>query len=295
MSRRRTPLDDALELMTIPTDASTDVRTGVVGYRTLRIEHGPMLDVIVMPIYSRAAAAQVREAVRAHRPTRAAQVRLNQRRAQEHIVRLANCNFGDGDCLLTCTFRADGPDTDAAAQKIVSSFVDKLRRQWRKKGRPLKYIYTVEWTESPANGKRYHLHILLNAHGFDRDWLESLWTRGACNTRRHQYQEAGMGGFAAYLKIYKEDQRKCGRKAYVCSRGLKQPRETRADHKFTAARMERIARRLESDGRYLVERAYPRYRCIEDVRCTRSEFLPGCYLRARLRVKTDQPGERWIQ
>lgn len=290
MSRRRTPTDEALDLMTIPTDARTDVRTGVIGYRTLRIEHGPMLDVIVMPIFTRDAAARAHDAIRLHKPTRAAQARLNQRRARERIVRLANCNFGDGDVLFTATFAAGGPDTDAAAQRIVSNWMDKLRRQWAKRGRALKYIYTVEWTESQANGRRYHLHALLNAHGFDRDWIEGLWTRGACNTKRHQYQEAGMGGFAAYMKIYKEDQRKAGRKAYVCSRGLKQPRETRADHKFTIARMERIARTMEMDGRWLVERAYPRYRCIEDVRCTRSEFLPGCYMRARLRRRDEGGG-----
>lgn len=289
MSRHRTPMDDAMDLMTTPTDPQTDVRSGVIGYRTIRIEHGPMLDVIVAPIYTRAAASLAREAVQAHRPSRAAQVRLNQRRAQEHIVRVANCNFGDGDLLLTATFRPDeGPEGDEAAQRIVSNFVDKLRRNWRKKGRELKYIYTVEWTESPQNGRRYHLHILLNAAGFDRDWVESLWTRGACNTRRHQYQEANMGGFAAYLRVYKDDQKKLGRKAYVCSRGLRQPRETRADHKFSVARMERIARSLEADGRFLAEKAYPRYRCIEDVRCARSEFLPGCYMRARLRRRDDE-------
>lgn len=294
MSRRRTAMDDALDLMTAPTGPDTDARTDVAGYHTLRVEHGPMLDVIVYPMYARSARERVREAIRLHQPTRAAQARCNARRAQERIVRLANCNFGDGDVLLTTTFRAgEGPESDAAAQRIVSRFVDKLRYAWKKRRRQLKYIYTIETTESEQNGKRYHLHILLNAHDWDRDWLESLWTLGACNTRRHQYREEGMGGFAAYLNIYKSDQKKCGKKAYVCSRGLKKPRETRAARKFSPAKMERIARCLEQEARALVEKAYPRYRCVEDVRCTRSDFLPGVYMRVRMRRRETGGGDIW--
>lgn len=282
MPRRMTATERAIiDMMTEPSDTATDTRRGIIGYRTRRIWHGPMMDVLVYPIYSREFMPEVREILAARKPTREIQARLNHRRSQDRLIRLANCNFQDGDMLLTMTFAE--PEGEERVKKHLRNWEARLRRYWRKRGRELKFLCTMEKTESEKNGIRYHLHAIVNSHDFDRDEVENLWKLGICNSRVHRYQEAGMGGFAAYLIVYKSTQTKAGRKAWWGSRNLTQPKESYADHKFSPAKMERIARGLEMDGRWWVERAYPEFRCIEDVSCRRSDFLPGVYLFARMR------------
>lgn len=278
--------EDFEVLFNRPTDVNIEARAGIIAYRTIKIVHGPMVDVIVCPIWSHRSTRTTAERIK--RESTKAQRLLNHRKSQERVVRLANCNFGEGDALLTCTYSAgQGEESDARALKTVQSFVKKLGRAWKKLGRELKYIYTIERTESAANGRRYHLHILLNAAGLDRDWIESLWTHGACNTRRYQYQEEHFGGLAGYMKIYKENQSKATRRAWVASRNLKRPVQTTSDHKFSVARMDRIARALESDARRIIEKAYPGMRCVKDVICRRSDFVPGVYAYARMRRRDD--------
>lgn len=274
--------EDFEVLFSRPTDVNIEARAGIIAYRTIKIAHGPMMDVIVCPIWSKRSTKETAERIK--RESTKAQRLLNHRNSQERVVRIANCNFGEGDALLTCTYGAgQGEDSDARALKTVQSFIKKLSRAWKKKGKELKYIYTIEKTESHANGRRYHLHILLNAAGLDRDWIESLWKHGACNTRRYQYQEEHFGGLAGYMKIYKDNQTKATKRAWVASRNLKKPMKTTSDHKFSVARMEKMARAMEMDARYIVEKAYPGMRCVKDVICRRSEFVPGVYMYARMR------------
>ena len=116
--------------------------------------------------------------------------------------------------------------------------------------------------------------------------VERLWKLGFSNSREHQQNERGMAGFAGYLNVYKAKQQKAGRKHWWGSRNLVRPPETYADHKFTPAKMERIARSLETDASFWLEKAYPGYYCIEDVRCHRSDYMPGVYLFARMRRKS---------
>lgn len=270
-----------IDMMTQPADELTNVRRGIIGYRTRRIWHGPMMDVLIYPIYSREFMPQVREALREHRPTSEIQRRLNHRRSQEKLIRLANHNFGDGDLLLTMTYAE--PEGEERAKKTIKGWLKRMRRYFRAHGRELKYLCTLETTESEANGKRYHLHAIVNGAGLDRDEIEKIWAHGICNARRHVYQDAHMGGFAAYLSVYKNGQEKAGRKAWWGSRNLVRPPESVADHTFTRARMEKIAASLETDGKWWIEKAFPEFRCIEDVRCSRSDFLPGVYVAARMR------------
>lgn len=272
-----------IDLMTQPSDERTDARRGIIGYRTRRIIHGPMMDVLVYPIYSRAFRPEVRAAIAEHKPTREAQRLINHRRSQDRLIRLANHNFEDGDQLLTITFRE--PEGDEAAKREIRKWERRMRRYWRKRGRELKYLCTLEVTESEMHGRNYHLHAIVNGHGFDRNEIEHIWGNGFCNTRSHQANDKQFGGFAAYLTVYKPKQEKAGRKAWWGSRNLIQPPETYSDHRMSTHKMERIARGMEKDGQFWVEKAFPKYRCIDEVICRRSDFVPGAYMFARMRLR----------
>lgn len=285
------------EIFTAPSDERTEYRRGVIGVMTVRVQHGPMLDVVNFPVYARS--QENREKIRElKKGTSKAQKELNRKRSMLRLQYLANCNFGEGDVMLTPTAFAvdprEGEDPDKAARRVAQSFVTKLRRAWKSKGRELKYLYTIERTESGAHGRRYHLHMLLNSHGFDRDWVESLWTRTQCNTKRYQESEEFFSGLAAYLnpKSKKEGQEKAGRKYWAGSKNLEEPKITRAYHKFTVAKIERIARSLEIEAREILESAYPEYRCTRDVECKRSDFLPGVHMFARMRRRTEKQSKQ---
>lgn len=281
------------EMFTKPSDERTEFRRGIIGTMTVRVQHGPMLDVINYPIYARTK-ENVQRIREIKKESTQAQKLLNRKKSFLRLQYLANCNFGEGDIeLAPSAFRVEpkeGEDPDRAARRIAGNFVRKLARYWAKHDRELKYLYTIERTESALLGRRYHLHMLLNAHGFDRDEIEALWTRSTCNTQRYQHTEEFFSGLAGYLAPTKkkEGQEKAGKRYWAGSRNLTEPTITRAYHKFTVAKIERIARSLEMDARAILESAYPEYRCTRDVVCNRSDFLPGVHMYARMRRRDSE-------
>lgn len=288
--------EEAMEVIAnVKTDMDTDARRGVIGYCVSRIKHGPMMDLKVYPIWNTRGAKV--EAERVRRQSTAAQKNVNLRRSMDEVVYLANENFEEGDVLLTLTaFKVDGDDEMSMqkdAKRVLRNYIDKLRREWAKRERELKYIYSMEYTDTVAFGRRYHVHILLNAHGFERDWLEGLWTKSACNTERYQHQDEYMSGFAGYLKKPKPEdgakgeQKKACKRAWAASKNLKRPQPVKSRTKISIRKMERISRALEAEARQIIEQVYPEYRCTRDVVTKRSEFVPGVYMYARMRVREE--------
>lgn len=281
------------QIFTQPSDERTEYRRGVIGVCTVRVQHGPMLDVVNFPVYARTKenAQKIREI---KKESTKAQKRLNRKKSFLRLQYLANCNFEEGDIELAPSAFAvqpkEGEDPDKAARRITTNFISVLRRYWTKRGRELKYLYTIERTESKVRGRRYHVHMLLNAHGFDRDEIEGLWTRSTCNTQRYQHTDEFFSGLAGYLNPTKDkpDQEKAGKRYWAGSRNLKEPTITKAYHKFTVAKIEKIATSLEMDARAILESAYPEYRCTRDVVCNRSDFLPGVHMYARMRRRDSE-------
>ena len=261
-------------------------REGIVAQRTKTYKCGAeFLEVETYPVYGRAMASIARERMRC---SREAQVRVNLRRSKDRLIRLANTNFGSGDMMITCT--AFEAESEKAAQADVKNYIARLRYAFRKEGRELKYLYALEWTENEKYGRRYHVHILVNGHGMDRDRLEAMWKKSKCNTRRYQYDESGFAGLAAYLKIDKEknaqtDKGKAGRRVWNASRNLTEPAETVSDHRLSRHKAERIATGLEIEAREILEKAYPDYRVVGEIRARRSDWVSGVYCYARMRRK----------
>lgn len=261
----------------------TTVRKDMSGIRCKTIRHGEFVDVQLYPIWSTRAIAEQAKKAKAG-VTRAAQRALNYRRSCDRLTWLANNNFEAGDGMLSCSgFKVENDDP-AVAQKKAQAFLRRLKREWKKNDRELKYIYTMERTESVENGVRYHLHIICNLHGFDRDRLESLWKISSCNcTVMHGGENESFAGMARYLNIYKERQEKASRRHWNCSRNLVQPTVTVADHKISVRKAMQIAADMQSDARDILEKVYKNYRLTRDVEVRSSDFVPGCYVYARLR------------
>lgn len=157
------------------------------------------------------------------RPTPEAVKRGNLRKQERELRRLMNANFKDRrDALITLEWRrGEAPYTSEGMQREVQKFIRKLRVRYRKKDKPLRYIYTME--VGPRGGKHVHMmlsHIDIRELGECWEGVihaEPLWSGG-------QY-----GDIAAYflkyaLKTEAAEGRKLGKRRYTPSKNLIKPK-----------------------------------------------------------------------
>ena len=105
--------------------------------------------------------------------TSEAQKRVNQRKAAKELRRLMNANFVDGDLLIRLDFfREHFPDGSKKMQGMMQAFIRKLRAEFKKLGRELKYIYVKE--VGPRGGR--HVHMIMSK--CDTDILRRCWPHG---------------------------------------------------------------------------------------------------------------------
>ena len=125
------------------------------------------------------------ERVRAGRSklTTAAQRALNYRTAQGHLEMLLAANFDQKDLFCTLTYRNDClPEKLAEAKKRIRAFLRLLRKERRRHGLDLKYVYV---TEGKHGDIRYHHHLVINATSpADLEMICSLWQYGEVDVKR---------------------------------------------------------------------------------------------------------------
>lgn len=260
-------------------------REGVNGYRIKRIQAGDTLEIEGYAIWStQRTASEARRQSERHREQVQA---VNRRNQQKHMRRLVNANFGAGDLLLTLTYDRDmQPADEGHAQKDIRNYLKRLRRRRERLGLPaLKYIYTTEVTVGML-GRRYHHHLIVNG-GIDRAEAERLWPGGNCNSRIARPDAYGLSGWAHYMTKQKATQEKAYRRGFACSRNLKKPRETVADHKLSLRRMQQMAEDMGRSGQEILEAIYPGYRVAETPEIRWSKWVTGVYLSARLIKKRE--------
>lgn len=141
--------------------------------------------------------------------------RSNDRIAERTLRRKLNTNFGHGDIFMTLTYNGEAP-TKEEAKKELDNFLRRLRREYRRAGKEMKYIVVTEY-----EAKRIHHHVVLNY--LDAGLVKETWQRGKTNTTF--LDESGQyEALAAYLiketkRTFKEEET-IG-KRYRCSRNLK--------------------------------------------------------------------------
>lgn len=191
----------------------------------------------------------------------AAQQELNWRNAQKNIVRLVNANFTRNDIAFTGTYTKEAePDTYDQVKVDVNRFIRQLRQLYKKNGRELKYIYTIERQTRKRSHDRWHVHVILNRLGIpgERELIESLWPHGLHNnTKRLQPDETGLAKIAAY--ICKEQAGGKGHRRYNASRNLAKPQVEVVNSPLSEAGLARIAMGAKLHDREYWERQYKNY------------------------------------
>ena len=151
----------------------------------------------------------------------AARTRINMRRSWQKLMLAAAANFGYRDSLVTLTYDDEHlPGSRKEAIKQIGKYLVLLRRELRRQGRELKYIYV---TESRHGDGRYHHHILLNCGKADEELIRSLWTNGE-NVKREPVDLWGYEELAQYLtKEAREVGSPNGARTWTPSKNLSRP------------------------------------------------------------------------
>ena len=201
------------------------------------------------------------EAVRAAKAatTNKAQRFINLKNAAEKLQMLLCANFDEKDaCFCTFTFSEENlPANRKMARQIFRSFLNALRRKWRKQKKQLQYIYTIEgnmepdasdvdgmqweirpwmvkgkWDQVDKSAKRRQKYsIRLHAHAFlilnkqDRETVRSQWPYGHVYINPMQVDLPDTFYKLSYY-VTKEARNGAipsGSRSYVPSRNLLQP------------------------------------------------------------------------
>ena len=158
------------------------------------------------------------------KPSRAAQVELNRRRAENLAKDIAHLNFPKGSNPVwvrldyNTFFRELGRHpTLEEVRKMAKAYLRILRREYEKRGAEFKYMNFCH--RGRKSGKVHH-HFLLTGlpEGLKREDLEALWKHGYGNVVGVKYRDGSIAGLVSYsLKgadVYRS-----------CSRNCKRPQE----------------------------------------------------------------------
>ena len=81
----------------------------------------------------------------------------NRRNAEKKLTRIFNANFVDGDLHIVLTYKKNERPTKEEAKKILAKFWRKLKAEYKKHKKELKYIVVTEF-----KNKNIHHHIIIN-------------------------------------------------------------------------------------------------------------------------------------
>lgn len=71
------------------------------------------------------------------------QKRINENNAADKLRWLLNSNFGKGDYHVVLTYRRENKPQPEESPQILAAYIRKLRQEYRKKGKELKYIAVI--------------------------------------------------------------------------------------------------------------------------------------------------------
>lgn len=154
---------------------------------------------------------------------------LNYKAAWKNLQLLLLTNFSPGD-LWICLSYDDRhlPAKPEAAQAEVRKYLDRLRRQARKTGADLRYIYNTE-TLNKDGSLRLHHHLLIGAAGVSAETAASLWTLGDAEVQRLGDDPMYSDDFIELAQYLTKERfpdapgRKPGKRGFIASKNLKRP------------------------------------------------------------------------
>lgn len=173
--------------------------------------------------YSYRAHAKGEKRDKKEKPTSEAQKRVNLRMAEKELRRLMNANFKNGDVLVRLDFYKR-PVGSEEMQELIAKAVRKMRGEYKKAGKGLKYIYVKE---VGPRGSR-HIHMLLAKEDLDvLAILEKCWPHGGIHVdpwRTGPNFAKAASYFIKYASKTEETEGKLIGKRWYPSRNLKKPK-----------------------------------------------------------------------
>lgn len=157
------------------------------------------------------------------RPSQQRVKEANERRRIEKLYYLIATNFDYCDFHTQLTYKRENRPTPEEAREIVKRFLRRMRKEYKRRGKELKYIITTEYLKSSI-----HHHIILNEIGDTVRIVNDCWEMGKAFFTGI-YKDGDVKNLAAYL--IKETQRSFrdeenpNKLSYSCSRNLKKPQE----------------------------------------------------------------------
>lgn len=289
-------------LYDLPEGEYTATEVGAIRTRTVRA--GDSLEVESFPIV-RICDGMRREYKK--RKSGNAQQILNRKNSEKRFRRLLETNFGAGDWVLHPTYdygfidrgfmnprdtikaleSAGYPMDDEDAVRILRNFFRRIKTRIKQKGgdpKAFKYMYVVEATRIPRDGEinplppRYHYHIVMSGMGvLTIGDINECWQYGFAKAEPLDMRFNGLEGLSNYFLKQRRGKRK-----WASSKNLKKPDENISDRKISRRRAAQIATDVQHNGREIMEKLYPGYRC-ERVEVKYSDFVAGAYIYARMR------------
>ncbi len=249
---------------------------------------GDRMEVHVYPVFQKPGQRRAKS-----KPSSEVQARLNERNSTNEAIRVAEANFGPGDYALHLTY-AKEPESIEDAQRLLSNFLRRLARLYKKAGLVLRWI---KRTETGKKSGRIHHHLLISG-GISRDEIEEAWGQGRANSRRLQFSEdEGIEGLVEYLTGKKAaGHRKqetgdkgaapAGRDTYrrwSCSRSCVRPQPEQHDGRLTNGEADELGEAAECGQGYAAfETMHPGWECVQ-CEGMKNEINKGWYTYAVLR------------
>ncbi len=145
------------------------------------------------------------------------QQKINDKLAEKKLRLKVNANFGEGDFHMVSDYRKDEKPSDRKEMREdADEFLRKLRKEYKKQGKELKYIHVMEVGSKGA----MHHHWIINH--IDTKILQKCWTKGRIKVfpldDTGQYSE-----LAAYFIKQTSKTKELQSKKWSCSKNLITP------------------------------------------------------------------------
>lgn len=189
-------------------------------YVTKTIRAGDIFEVEIYPAFTKKEFDAFKPR---RRPTRKAQINLNNKNSQKRFIRLMNTNFDYDDFIMHLTYANDKlPRSIEEAEKEVYKLIRKINYRRKKAGlKNAKWMYVTEYDKDKKI--RVHHHLIIEK-GIDRKVMKDLWKNGKrTKVEELEPDEFGLTGLGKYLT---KDPK--GKKRWKSSKYLKQPIEKKS-------------------------------------------------------------------
>ena len=145
--------------------------------------------------------------------------KANQRNKQKLCRRKLRAHFRKNDCYITLTYEKDKRPSDMEqAKEDFRNFIEKVRKQYKRKGAVLKWIRNIEVGSRGA----WHVHMVINRIDGTEVIINEAWENGKVVSQL-LYEDGEFRDLAAYMTKGPATDPRLKEASYSTSRNLPLP------------------------------------------------------------------------